>query len=72
MTKEEKIIFIKALILDGETAILSKVDRMPEEWDGIELRKYITDTFADCIVGKRDKRLKRNRDYENTVLVNNL
>jgi len=49
--------------------------RIPSEWDGHELRQLLADRFtqsASLSDDMRNKRSKRRRDYENTVIVNNL
>lgn len=49
--------------------ILSKVDAMPEEWDGVELREYIKYRFADCVYLEALKGARR-KAYRNTLLTN--
>lgn len=46
MNKTKKRSFIKELCRSVEKDIVAKVDHMPEEWDGIELRQYIVEMFA--------------------------
>ena len=77
MTKKDKRRFIRELIGSVKKTVLANVDKMPEEWDGIELRQYISDVFARnsslCFksgLTKEDRR--RERDYANEVLVRNL
>ena len=71
MKKKEKRFFIRQLSATIVKDALSKVEKMPENWDGHELRLYLADCFkaavmSDCMKGKRLK------DYRNTVLINNL
>ncbi len=71
MNIKDKEIFIEDLISSVKNEILSKVDNMPEEWDGIELRQYISDCFKE-VVFKDTLKGKRKKEYINTVIVNNL
>lgn len=72
MTLQEKRDFIQSLIETVETEIMNKTGKMPENWDGHELRLYIKDKFSDVVWGDVNKKSKRYRDYKNTVLVDNL
>jgi hypothetical protein len=47
MTRDEKHRFIHDLTEAVTLAIIAKIDDMPEEWDGIELRRYIADRFEE-------------------------
>jgi len=47
------------------------VEKMPDEWDGVELRQYIADMFADCVI-KGTMSRKRRIAYNNEVLVKGL
>ena len=49
--------------------VLANVDKMPEEWDGIELREYVADKFTESKAAPSERRF---RDYRNEVLVRNL
>ena len=53
------------------------VDRIPEEWDGIEIRQLAVDWFFNSYQWQNkhsfgNKRMKRRKDYENTVLTKRL
>jgi hypothetical protein len=71
MTKQEKIQFVKDLFSGMETRIIQNIENgnIPEEWDGIELRWLVSD-IAEENTYKGDKR--RAKEYNNTVIVNNL
>ena len=71
MNTQEKTVFINELIDNVKAHVLEKVDKYPDEWDGVELRWLIRDYFDLAIFsgGKKQKRLK---DYKNECLVNNL
>ena len=78
MEKAEKRRFILELINNVQADILANVGKMPEEWDGHELRRYVADKFDESAmtVGRKGPYGKpyarRTRDYRNTVIVNNL
>jgi len=71
MTANEKKKLIRTLVASVKTDALAAVAKMPEDWDGIELREYLADKFAECrFRGTMDKR--RTKRYRNEVLVRNL
>jgi cellobiose phosphorylase len=61
-------------LLDGVRAKMDELlstGRVPEEWDGFELRWWLADTFqADTCKRPEDRR--RHRTYVNEVIVRNL
>jgi hypothetical protein len=79
MTKDEKLQFIGDLIATVRASIVERVDEMPEEWDGIELRRYIADKFEEQVgsILRRPgvhgfNRFRRFWDYDNECLTRNL
>lgn len=71
MIQAEKKIFIDSFMDSVKRGLLEKIDKnlVPENWDGFELRQWISDTFSDEVkpmVGNRKKY------YKNDVLTNNL
>ena len=82
MTKAEKRAFIRDLIWSTEKTVLEAVSAMPENWDGIELREYIAEKFADSTNNylhshlwqpTKDKAYRRrSKDYENEIITNRL
>jgi hypothetical protein len=77
MTKAEKRKFIRELIGSVQAGVLAQVERMPAEWDGIELRQYIADRFSAQTWRTSWSKLtgadhRRKQDYENEVLVRGL
>ena len=71
MTKAGKQKFIAELIGNVKKELIANVPKMPEEWDGIELRQYIADKFARCVIsGKMSPR--RKHDYDNTIMTTTL
>jgi len=73
MTKKEKVKFINELVGNVKKDILKKVDQFPEEWDGIELRWYIKEQYAQVMWKDLYKtNSKRHGDFMNHCIVNNL
>ena len=70
MTAAQKRRFIRELIGNVRDEIIAKTEKMPEEWNGIELRRFVADKFHDCVGCPMDKR--RLHDYNNEVIVRNL
>lgn len=71
MNKNEKRSFIRQLSRNIINEALSNIPKMPENWDGHELRLYLADRFraavmSNCMQGKRLK------EYKNTIIINNL
>jgi hypothetical protein len=74
MTNNEQAIFIDQLVhsVKSDLVKLATSGKLPEDWDGTELRWLIADKFADVVIGGAGKASKRKREYKNTCLVNNL
>lgn len=76
MTKTEQKTFIKELTANVAKDMLALVDagKVPEDWDGHELRQWIADRYAQVSFGSfaDNKRAKRFQAYRNAVIVNNL
>ncbi len=72
MNEEEKKVFIEDLITNVKKEIIKNVSKMPDNWNGTELRWYIKDHFKDVISGKHDRRSKQYRDYFNSYIMNGL
>jgi len=71
VNNQEKQIFIESFINSVKKGLSEKIDKnlVPENWDGFELRQWISDAFSDEVkpmVGNRKKY------YKNDVLTNNL
>lgn len=71
MTKEEKVVFINEILGTLRGSLIQKVDKMPEEWDGFELRRLIADYAEEQIVFVRMNKA-RLRAYENNRIVRNI
>ena len=75
MTLNQKKDFVRELFHSVQSDIEMKLPRVPEEWDGHELRVWIAQYFEraarmSCIAG--DKRGYRRKRYDNAVIVENL
>lgn len=77
MNMREKRKFVRDLIKSIQASIEERLVDTPDDWDGVELRQYIADTFSDRAGAMsfqsgtlRDR--KRLNEYRNTVLVRNL
>jgi hypothetical protein len=72
MTAQQKRTFIRDLLANVKRELLSKVPKMPETWDGIELRQFAADKFNDAAHGGALMTGRRKSDYHNEVIVRNL
>ena len=71
MTRQEQRKFVKEVIDSVSKDIVEKLPKVPEEWDGRELRQFVADNFALATWAlKEDK--TRYRDYKNEVVVRDL
>lgn len=72
MTKNDKIEFVKSILSNMSNRLIEDVEKnkVPENWDGIELRWWIEQRARSLVMN--DKQSKRYREFENTVIVNNL
>ncbi len=73
MTRDEQVTFVKDLITSIETKVLLHLERgeLPTEWDGLELRTYLKDLFANA-ASRVDMGRKRKSEYVNTIIISNL
>lgn len=71
MTREEQTKFVEELTENIKRSIINKIELgyVPENWDGIELRWYLAERFNQATYPYSKK---RKRDYNNTILINNL
>ena len=75
LDKQEKRRFIEDLCASVQETAINAIVKMPEEWDGIELRQYLADKFADSSLLNHKNRKdlnRRRREYRNEVIVRNL
>jgi len=67
MNKQEKKKFIKEYCKALQSSILADVSKMPDEWDGIELRWLI-----DMRTKSDTSLTKRLANFNNDILIHNL
>ncbi len=73
MNKIEKKDFVRSICssIAEEVCDHIELDKVPEAWDGFELREILSDKFKRESV-MPDHRIRRYKDYLNDVIVNNL
>ena len=70
MTKEEQLEFIDNFLDQMKSFLKANIAKNKlENWDGIELRQYCSDSFKEQTY-EMDR--KRKRDYQNTVIINDM
>jgi hypothetical protein len=71
MTSDQQKKLVSDLINRVANDIIDRIHlgRIPESWDGAELRQYVSDQFHVECFGLSGKRRK---EYDNDVIVNNL
>lgn len=72
MTKEEKINFIKQLSEGLQEHLLLRMDKVPEEWTGFELRQWFADTALNEIPTFQCMSGSKLQKYKNDILIRNL
>jgi hypothetical protein len=72
MTHTQKRRFLRELTRSILDSALDSAEKMPEEWDGHELRCYLADKFRDsAYFGAMGKGSMRRREYENHMMTSN-
>ena len=73
MNLPEKDKFVHSILDDLKQSILKRVDQMPEDWDGHEIRQFIADYYTHhyCNVGS-GLQGTRKKDYKNHLIVSNI
>ncbi len=71
MNKKEKIEFIESIMDTVKENLLKNIDKYPENWDGKQLRQYISD-YVDENVAWVTMTSKEKREYNNDILINSL
>lgn len=71
MTKDEQIAFVKGLSEHVASRICQDIaeGKMPESWDGIELRYWLARRFDRVAFG--DMSRKRKREFNNWIAITN-
>jgi len=73
MDAQRKKEFIAELMNSVQGDLIRQVDRLPETWDGHELRQWVSDRFyAQTSSVFHDKRSQRRKEYENFILTSGL
>ena len=74
MTRAEQITFVCDMTLSVTQEIAGKIDSgaIPEHWDGVQLRQYITDKVRDRCDAKRFMTSGDYAKYINIVYNNKL
>lgn len=70
MEKSDQVRIVHECIENLQQYLLSRMDRVPPDWDGLELRQWVIDTAKDQLHVEMSR--SRLHDYRNAVLVNNL
>jgi hypothetical protein len=71
MNQQEKTKFILDITENLRNALLERVHKMPESWDGVEIRQLISD-LVTAKYNYHRMSPARKRHYNNTVLNKNL
>jgi len=71
MTHEEQARFVEDLVGAVAASLIDDIasGKVPEAWDGKELRQLLADRFSRQVYSLP---LRQRREYNNTVLVNDL
>lgn len=77
MNSNEKRRFIEDLTANVRENLINKIPKMPEDWDGLELRELLAEKFTEsCLMsqGRANRKQFRRRlnDYRNEVITRNL
>ncbi len=73
-TPEEKLAFVEEVINEMRHHMKYRVARMPAGWDGIELRRYMTDYFRLYVdlPSRMTGNTRRALDYKKALITGNL
>lgn len=71
MTKPEQLEFIEDLLANIKAGIIRDLPRVPDTWDGHELRMWVAER-VDRGANMGTLKGRRLHEYTNTVLVENL
>lgn len=78
MNKQEQTKLIESFINSMKKDLLDKVEKLPENWDGWEIKHWIAEKFdGEDLLSRNKKQLShvkkwQRRECENDILVNNL
>lgn len=68
MTRKEQKQFVTDLTRGIRKTLLERLPRVPEEWDGIELRQWISDVTKNQAVTAGHLAGSRQRAYNETII----
>jgi len=78
MNKAEQATFIDVYINSVKSFLIEKIQKLPDNWDGFELRHWIAQKFdEENLLSKRNSKWqpskqKRRKECENDIIINNL
>ena len=70
LTLAEKVRFVEELVENVKRDLIRYCEKWPEEWDGHELRRLVSQRFQSVVMGQMGR--GRTQDYENEVIVRGL
>lgn len=70
MTREQQVEMATSLCDSLKREILKKIQHIPENWDGKEIRRWVGDYYNDNFKSLGDMSPKRKRDYNNDRMIN--
>ena len=71
MNQDERIEFVRQLVNSVKDDVIADITRNPElvkDWDGLELRWYLKDKFAECVLSGMVSE-RRKKEYNNKLLL---
>ena len=72
MKRSEQKKFVKDLAANIAKGIIADIHKIPEDWDGNELRQLIADRAHAATINLKKRLPKRFRDYKKTIDISNL
>lgn len=74
LTREEQIGLVQDLMSSITSGVIAKINegKIPESWDGHELRYYLADIFDSERTSLMKHNRKRRKNYHSDVYMNNL
>ena len=72
MTKTDATNFINNIIENFREELLKNVGKMPDDWEGAEIREYIQQKSVDAFNYGSFRSSKMKKEVKNETLVNNL
>lgn len=71
-TKAGKRRYIKTLLKRASIGILDSVKKMPDHWDGHELREFVYEYFEQCRSRPFEEDKRRRKRFKNECYANGL